>query len=206
MIGDYAGVIGVGVWMGQSPAMISLSVKTDFTAVELMLKSYSSQIRDKVLAPALNKVGAKAKTEMSRQIRKEYALGTADVDPLLVLKRANAAHLTVELRATHKRKSFNVIRFLPVTLRNIQAQARGKQLRFMIRRGRRVQITGAFVGAQGRTVFMRVGRERLPIKAVQTIDVAQMFNARKVNDVVVRKIRQELPIEVERAIRSGRFV
>ena len=52
-------------------------------------------------------------------------------------------------------------------------------------------------------VFIRTGDARTPIKALQTIDVPQMFNARKILTPVMEKIRRDLPIEVDRAIKAA---
>lgn len=46
------------------------------------------------------------------------------------------------------------------------------------RNGPRKLIPGAFLINDGKTVMIRVGKQRLPIKALQTINVAQMFNTR----------------------------
>jgi hypothetical protein len=59
-------------------------------------------------------------------------------------------------------------------------------------------IKGAFIGNQGRTVFRRVGKERLPINAVQTIYVPQMFNTGRIKDVVVKLMREKFPVIFER--------
>jgi hypothetical protein len=67
--------------------------------------------------------------------------------------------------------------------------------------GPRKLIKGAFIGNKGRTVFERAGSGvgRLPIRAVETIDVQQMFNTRRLNAAVINKINQLLPIEFARA-------
>ena len=51
-----------------------------------------------------------------------------------------------------------------------------------------------------RTAF-REGKARLPIKPLSTIDVPQMFAARKSIDRVLRVIERELPVEFDRAIK-----
>jgi len=40
---------------------------------------------------------------------------------------------------------------------------------------------------------VRVGKERLPIKALTTIDVAQMFNTKRINAKVVQMIEAKFP-------------
>jgi hypothetical protein len=69
------------------------------------------------------------------------------------------------------------------------------------RSGARKVISGAFVGNKGRTVFTRVGKPRLPIKPVQTIDVPQMFNVKHINAAVVKAIERKFPQIFEREMR-----
>lgn len=185
-----------------------LQISTDFAGIQRRLDQYQAQVADRILAPALNKVAAKARTEASRQIRGEFVIPVSDVNALVKIKPASAklGRIEAEVRAVPRRgrgRSINVIQFLPATQRNLLARLKGKQLAFKIKRAGTTVIPGAFV-SKGR-VLRRIGSARFPVKAVQTIDVVQMFTARRVNDAVVRKIRSDLPIEVERAIRSGRF-
>ena len=75
-------------------------------------------------------------------------------------------------------------------------------MQFKIKRvGGKKVITGAFVGNNGRTVFIRTTDNRLPIKALQTIDVGQMFNTKRINAVVVRTLREKFPEVFEREAR-----
>lgn len=79
----------------------------------------------------------------------------------------------------------------------------GGQLGFIIKKAGRIKkISGAFIGNEGRTIFRRVGRERLPIKPVRVIGFSQMFNSRRISGRVVQKINAELPIEIERALKK----
>ena len=77
------------------------------------------------------------------------------------------------------------------------------QLRFQIKKvGGKKIISGAFIGNKGRTVFIRETGDRLPIKALSTIDVPQMFNTRRIKKRVIKRIEKELPIEFDRAINA----
>ena len=112
-------------------------------------------------------------------------------------------------------RSANMVRFLAVAqAAGIGFKTRGAagikkkdvaalrgQLGFLIKRGGGVKkIAGAFVGNKGRTVFMREGKARLPIKPVQVIGFSQMFNARRIHDRVMAKVRAEFGVELDRAI------
>lgn len=172
------------------------------------LRRLQSDLRGKALSAALNKVGAKAKTEMTRAITSEFAIKQADVRPRLSLSRANKSHLVVVLDpyASRRRgRSLNLIHFIErkISLAELRRRRRSgsTQIQFQIKRGGgRKQIPGAFVGNQGRTVFRRTGKARLPIDAVSTIDVPQMFNTRRIARRVLARIDRELGVEVRRAV------
>lgn len=187
--------------------MIQIDVR-GVDAVMQNLRRLQSDLRDKALSAALNKVGAKAKTEMTRAITDEFAIKQAEVRPRLSLSRANKSNLVVVLDpyASRRRgRSLNLIRFLErkISLAELRRRRRSgnTQLQFQIKRsGGRKQIPGAFIGNQGRTVFRRVGKARLPIEAVSTIDVPQMFNTRRIAGRVLARIDRELGVEVRRAV------
>lgn len=101
----------------------------------------------------------------------------------------------------------NLIAFETGTLTKRTAKKAGRagaagQLGFQIlRSGGRKVIPGAFVGNKGRTVFIREGKGRTPIKALNTIDVPQMFNTKRVNQVVRRVMIERFGANFKRELR-----
>lgn len=191
--------------------MVTLSIKADFQQVNRQLNALSNAVQTRVIPAALNKTGAKAKAEMTRAITDEFNIKAADVRGRLRLSRAtrnvqNWAVVLDPFSASRKGRSLNLIRFMEKNVSLAEGRRRRKagtinQLQFQIKRiGGKKIIPNAFIGNQGRTVFVREGNQRLPIKALSTIDIPQMFNTRRINARVVAKIRQELPIEIQRAI------
>jgi hypothetical protein len=88
-----------------------------------------------------------------------------------------------------------------VGVRKKDIKAIGRQLGFQIKKGGGLKtMKGAFIGNKGRTVFIRTGDKRLPIKAVQVIGFSQMFNSKKISQRVMAKINEDLPKEVDRAV------
>lgn len=82
-----------------------------------------------------------------------------------------------------------------------QLAALEQQLGFAITRsGGLKTIPGAFIGNKGRTIFMRTGNARLPIKPVQVIGVSQMFSSRAIKQRVMTKIGDDLNVEMKRAV------
>jgi hypothetical protein len=184
------------------------------------LDSMRDDLADMASSAALNKIGAKAQTEMKRAISDEYNLSSSEVASRLSVSKASRDNLRVVLDpfASSKRgRSLNLIHFLEKKVTMAEARRRNKKgqlftiglhgkklpiLYFKIKKNQPAKpIPGTFIGNNGRTVFIRVGRSRVPIEAKATIDVPQMFNAQKTQARVLDYIDQELPIEFDRAIK-----
>jgi cation transport regulator ChaB len=188
---------------------MQISIKTNFPEVQRKLATLHQDIRTKALASAVNKTMEQAKTQMIREITSEYNVSSAYVRERLRIRRAtfSAGAFGIEaalIGGDGKRRAANVIRFTEKVVSLAQARKRGKagtlgELRFKIRKsGGKQLIKGAFIGNRGRTVFVRTGNARLPIKAVSTIDVPQMFNQKKINARVVATINAKFPELFER--------
>lgn len=198
--------------------MITVEVK-GLDKVKPILEALPRELEDKVIGPALNKTAQKARAEINRLVVAEYAVKTSDVRNSVEISRARkgrpAAVITVFGSPSRRGRSMNMIRFLAVQrIANKMKRVRGKkvskaeiaalnrQLGFLIRRGGGLKtIPGAFVGNNGRTVFRRVGKARLPIEPVQVIGFGQMVNSRKIITKVLEKIETEIPVEIIRAWR-----
>lgn len=203
--------------------MIKIDVRTDISKALAKLGRLKENVRDKAAVAAINKTIAKANTEMVRQITAEFNIKGKDVRPQLSISKASwkSGKLTATLTAFGRRRghrSRNVILFgakqVPgngpskrVNVRFPDGQWRtiivreGGGVSVKIKRaGRRKLIPHAFIGNKGRTVFVRSGDGR-SIKAVETVDVPQMFNMRKVNAAVIDRVKREFPIEMDRALR-----
>jgi hypothetical protein len=199
--------------------MLSFKVKSDFRETQRQLDRLSQNLQSRVIPAALNKVGAKARTEVVRGITSEFNIKREDVAKRMRLTKAGRKLqewiVVLDPFASKRRgRSLNLIRFLEKKVTLAEGRRRKKsgtedQLRFQVKRvGGKKIIAGAFIGNKGRTVFIRETNDRLPIKALSTIDVPQMFNTRRIQAKVADRIRRELPIEFERAIRAaiaGRF-
>lgn len=193
--------------------MVMLTIKTDFQGVQNRLNQISADLQKRVIPAALNKTIAKANTSMVREITSTYNIKAVDVRARLRVIRATKDFkkwkAILDPFAGGKRgRALNVIKFAEKKITLAEGRRRAKagtadQLRFQIKKtGGKKTIQGAFIGNKGRTVFERTGDARLPIKPVTTIDVPQMFNTRRINAVVVKRINDELAIEFDRAIRA----
>ncbi len=180
--------------------MVTLSIKADFGDVERRLKALQEDVRSKALASAVNKTLAIAQTAMNRGIRAEFNLTAAKVREKLAIKRARFARGSFEIEGVlfsrgrdGKRRAINLINF------GARATKGGLSVKIKREGGRKV-VKGGFIGNKGRTAFIRTGKKRLPIKALQTIDVPQMFNTKRINAKVVQIIRDRFPDITQREV------
>lgn len=177
---------------------MKVDIRTNFPQVAQALRQVEQDLASKVLARTLNRVVDQARTQMSREIRADYNLPADYVRDRLRIRRAFAGAGQFSLQAEliggdGKRRSANVIRFVRGT------GQRG--VKVAISKGRAKEIVGAFIANKGRTVFRRTTSRRLPIEPVRTIDVAQMFNARRINAKVVAAINERFPAVFAREMR-----
>lgn len=185
--------------------MIVVDIKHDFPSVGRKLDAMRTEVAERALAGALTRTAQQAKTAMSREIRSEFTISAAKVNAALRVRGASfksgVFSMSASLESPAKRfRSLNVINFAA------RQTARGVTVKIKKTGGRKL-LRSAFIGNKGRTVFVREGKDRLPIKAVQTIDVAQMFNTRRINRKVVQFMGEKFGQIFEREARywTGRF-
>lgn len=176
---------------------MKISIQTNFPDVQRRLDLVRRDIGEKAVARALNRTVERARTAMSKQIRSEFNVDARYVRERLAIKRASfkggAFSLSATLEASGRGRAANVIRFAA------RKSDTGVTVK-ILKRGPRKNIRGAYIGNKGRTVFARVGKDRLPIKSVQTVDVPQMFNTRRVNAAVIAAINARFPAIFQREL------
>jgi len=176
---------------------MQINIRTNFPEVAKALGDVQDKLASQVLARSLNRTIEQARTEMSRLIRAEYNLSASYVRERLAIRKAWASagqfSLSAELRGGDgKRRSANVVAF--------GARKVSGGVSVVIRKRNRKVIKGAFIGNKGRTVFKRDSAARLPISPVQTIDVAQMFNTRRINAAVQAAMHAKFPAIFQREL------
>lgn len=203
--------------------MFSISISHDFKDLDRKLQAIADPARrNKAVRMALNKVVGKARTTARAAISQRYNMRKSEINPLIVVRQLKGPDLAVEVAALpDKKRGYrqNVVHFLQrgrleqalkskrsgrlATVKDVGGRLRVYPvLQFrIVRAGKNKRIRGAFVGRGGKTVFRRVGKKRLPIAAVQTVGVPAMFRSRRIITRVLARVRQELPVEIERAIR-----
>lgn len=195
---------------------MDFSIRTNFPDIQRKLDVLQSDIATKATVRAVNRTMEQAKVQMARVITQEFNVDRTYVRERLRIKRASAKGGRFRIEASlagggaaGAKRSANLIRFIEksITLKQgavrVRKEGSRPELRFQIKRkGGRKVIAGAFIGNKGRTVFIREdGAGRLPIRALQTIDVAQMFNTKRINSVIVRTMLTKFPEVWAREVR-----
>ena len=202
--------------------MIKVDIR-NLPSVQRRLSKIGEDLRGKAAQMAVNKTAPKAKTEIKRAVSAEFAISQAEVAGSVFINQSKLAK-TGKVEAiidifgspTRRGRSMNVVRFMERSITMAQAKKRARQnklygigtggrllpiLGFKFkRRGGIKHIDGSFIGNKGRTVFMRTGKSRLPVKPVQMIGVSQMFTTDRIKRRILNKINYYLIIEVGRAV------
>jgi hypothetical protein len=183
---------------------VQLTIKTNFPKVQRALDSLQAGVRGPALRSAVNKTLDQAKTQMIRAITAEFNVTAAYVRDRLRVRRATTKggfSISGSLIGGNRngKRAANIIVFVEKKTSLAEGRRRRKagtlnQLFVKVKRnGPPKALPGAFIANQGRTVFRRVGKSRLPIEPVQVIDVPQMFNTKRINEVVVKAMLDKFP-------------
>jgi len=176
--------------------MITIDIRTNVSSAAAKLNQLQKDLGNRATASAINKTVDLGRTQMIRGITDEFNVKAAYVRERLRVRRASAKQGRFSIEGSliggkaGAKRSANLIAFVERSVTLAEARRRRKagtlnQVFVKVKRkGPRKAVKGAFIGNKGRTLFKRVGKDRLPIKPVQVIDVAQMFNTKRVNQRV----------------------
>lgn len=170
---------------------MKITVKHNFPEVQRQLDQLHQDLRGPVLARVVNRTMEQGQTRMAKEISTEFNIKSKEVKGRMRLLKASARNGAFRVQATlevigKRGRSLNLINF------DARKTKDGVSVKILRAGGRKI-VRGAFIANQGRTVFRRVGKPRLPIKALQTIDVEQMFNTKRVNRVVLQLLQEKFP-------------
>jgi len=188
--------------------VITISVATNVEEIKRKLAAKQKEVAAAALR-AVSRTGEGARTQAIATISSEYRVTRAFVRERTALRKASrsgphafSATLIGNLSG-RKQRSMNMIHFAMQKLTRAEVaawrrEASGRlnrpQIPFQVKRsGGRITVKGAFIGNDGRTVFRRTGKDRLPIEPVQTVGVPQMFTSKKVHGHVTKWIRDNFP-------------
>lgn len=145
--------------------------------IEELFKTTPKQARI-VLWSAINRAAIAARTNASREIRKNYIIRAADVKSKIKIRKATANNLSATVRASGPvtpLMKFDVTQSLPVRAR--------------VKKGAKKPINHGFIVRMGNghaNVFTRLGKSRLPIQGRYGPSIAQMMD----DDEIIQSIQE----------------
>lgn len=206
----------------------TISMRHNFPAVAAKLDQVAGDIGNKAMVRALNTTIDQGKTQMARSISQEFRITVGKTKERLAVRKASAKsdalrfEAVLEASRRGQGRSMNLIAFVERQVTLAQARKRMKageggtqtlrsggsiqkalQIRFQVKRsGGAKVIPGAFIGNKGRTLFIRQGKDRTPIQALNTIDVPQMFNTKRINGAVRKVMLERFEANFNRELRG----
>lgn len=161
--------------------MISMDFSADFKRVERMFKN-APKIVEKATVSSLNKTNKNILTLANRLIAKQTGLSIRDIKKIMRTNKAKKNSLMASI--TSAGKELNLIRFKPrKTRRGVSATAWGK----------RKLYKGAFIANNGRTVFIRTSKNRLPIKPVFGPSIPKTMRKQAITMALRLKTNEQWP-------------
>lgn len=177
---------------------ISISVKSDFSAIERALTHAQHAALPSARRRTLNKLAQYAKSEAVRSIRSRWRFKAATIRKSISIKRANYKALEAEVRAIGQNS--------PII--DFAARQTRKGVTVGVSKGKRKLIKGAFVATMKsghKGVFKRSAKAtrrtkgrpttsspNLPIEEVYTIGVPQAFASIAVSNALRKTVADRL--------------
>ena len=144
-----------------------MEIDIKLEGIDKVVAKMRPDIYKKSLNKTLNDIGSKVKTQSTKAVRQRYNIKAKTVKDNMQVKRSRYSDLSFALHIASGRR--NII--------NFGARQVKKGVNVKVKKTSGVKLVkGAFIGNNGRTVFKRVKDKRLPIKAIKTLSIPQMFN------------------------------
>lgn len=197
--------------------MIRLSIRHNFPDVARQMNRLPERVASKATVRALNKTVDQGKAEMARVISSEFRVGVGDAKRRLSVTHARfkgTLQLEAALEATRPAglygtdaRGMNLIHFVVGGQPKRTTKGKMRQLSIQIKRsGGRKQLKGAFIATNkqtgGKAVFIREGKERMPIATKTTIDIPQMFNTKRLNQAVREVMLKRFATNFDREVKA----
>lgn len=175
--------------------MVTISIRHNFPEVQRQLAQLQEDVAVRATTSAINRTLAQGRTRVIRSITARFNIKAGVVRERLRINSARRSggryRIEGSLESPSKNgRASNLIHF--------KAKQVKEGVRVQILKGSPAKvIRGAFIinkdNKYGGTVMIRRGKARLPIDSRVTIDVAQMFNARLVNNDLVKFMVEKFP-------------
>ncbi|MGB0958188.1 MAG: phage tail protein, partial [Litorivicinus sp.] len=166
-------------------------LKFELSNLAALKQVYDPALVEKALVHSINRVSAKARTLVSREVRREYTIKARDINKALTLYRARRGNTEALLLYAGARIGLH--KFMP-RVRTVRTRTRHwgntrKQVRVRVHQGgplapvKAAKDIEGFLSPEG-LIFARVGLKRHPLKFMAGPAIAQMVDKDTVLDRV----------------------
>jgi len=198
-----------------------ISAQIDMSRAIEKLRTLPQKVQDRAIKDTINKVADRTNTAMKREITGEYTMKSGRVgEQLKVIKASNkGAVIQAILKATGSGKGRNIGSFKFSVVKGsgpykyVRAKMKdgswkmlkvraGAGVKYQIKKNGAVHfLPGAWLATNGVAVLFRDQRQDYKVRGFTTIDVPEMFNAKRINQRVIEFAKQQLIIETERSLK-----
>jgi hypothetical protein len=162
-------------------------MKVEFNGLDKVLATLNPKVYRKALNRTVNDIGAKMKTQTTKEVRRTYNIKAKDIKQFMQVKRSRYADMKYKMQI--RSSPLNAIRFGAKALKkrgNVSVRIRKDNGRKVLKR--------AFLSKSGKAVLQREkGTQK--IRAVATISIPQMFNKKileNANDMATKEFGKKL--------------
>ncbi len=167
--------------------LIAVSVKDETDRLIRSMGQIPRFIVPRAINAAINKTSSKVRTIVIREVAKETGLKQKEVRQFVSLRKSNLRTFTGIIRSIGR--TLNLIRFnARQTKVGVSAKAWGVTRVYR----------GAFIANQGRTVFIRISRKRVPIRPLHGPSIPRTIINQKIYPAQDKVVRAEHPKNLRR--------
>lgn len=177
-------------------------LKFELSNLAELKQVYDSALVEKALVRSINRVSAKSRTQVSREVRAEYNIKARDINNALTIYRAKRGNTEALLLYAGSRIGLHKFTPRVRTVRTTTTRWGNtrKQVRVRVHKGDSLSPVNAGKGIEGfmspdGLIFARVGLKRNPLKFMAGPSIAQMVDKETVLDRVNDMMGVELPKE-----------
>jgi len=157
------------------------------------------------ISNSLNRAASNINKNVKKEVRKEYHIKSKDVGSTLKVTKASRSSLGAEVRSKGELIPLDRFKVSPKTVN----PKRKSPIKVAVKRDGLKKVLGAFVlDINGKKVFERTGKSRLPIKRLFGPSVPQMIGNEEVHEEIhsegLKTFNSRVEHEIERILERGR--
>jgi hypothetical protein len=172
--------------------------------VENMLGSFHNQATS-AISRAINRAATNVNSNIKKEVRKDYNIKAGDVNATLTKTKANKMNLKAEVKSSGALIPLDKFKVSPKTVN----PKRKSQIKIGVKKKGLKTVIGAFVAdINGKKVFQRTTKSRLPINRLFGPSVPQMVGNEEIRSEIERQgqetFNDRLEHEINRILEKGR--